>query len=165
VALTLEAEVNAFLASLDDEQQRDYDRLALACPFGARGAEVMVVPDRSFRRAGDLVALLGSPSMGAVEREGFEVPGRTPGTDRIDGLNGRLPTQRPGPVAREWVRVYLNGARGQFGYPSYDGYRTNADSHRLCDAPTKSVSRRRCSRCPGGPGRSSWLSPAPSKRT
>ena len=36
-------------------------------------------------------------------------------------------------VAREWVRAYLNGARGQFGYPSYDGYRTNADSHRLCD--------------------------------
>lgn len=36
-------------------------------------------------------------------------------------------------VAREWVRAYLNGARGQFGYPSYDGYRTNAEPHRLCD--------------------------------
>jgi len=36
-------------------------------------------------------------------------------------------------VAREWVRAYLNGARGQFGYPSYDGYRTNEDPFRLCD--------------------------------
>jgi len=78
VALTLEAEVNAFLASLDDEQQRDYDRLALACPFEARGAEVVVVPDRSFRYAGDLVALLGSPSMGAVERMGFGCPDAPP---------------------------------------------------------------------------------------
>ena len=74
VALTLEADVNASLANLDNEQQRDYDRLALAYPFEARGAEVVVVPDRSCRRAGDLVALLGSPSMGAVERVGFEVP-------------------------------------------------------------------------------------------
>jgi hypothetical protein len=36
-------------------------------------------------------------------------------------------------IAREWVRAYLNGARGQFGYPSYDGYSTNADPDRLCD--------------------------------
>lgn len=36
-------------------------------------------------------------------------------------------------VAREWVRAYLNGGRGQFGYPSYDGYRTNGDPNRLCD--------------------------------
>jgi hypothetical protein len=36
-------------------------------------------------------------------------------------------------VAREWVRAYLNGGRGQFGYPSYDGHRTNADPDRLCD--------------------------------
>jgi hypothetical protein len=36
-------------------------------------------------------------------------------------------------VAREWVRTYLNGARGQFGYPSYDGYRTNDDPQSLCD--------------------------------
>jgi len=36
-------------------------------------------------------------------------------------------------TAREWVREYLNGARGQFGYPSYDGYRTNDDPDRLGD--------------------------------
>lgn len=36
-------------------------------------------------------------------------------------------------VAREWVRAYLNVGRGQFGYPSYDGYRTNDDPDRLCD--------------------------------
>lgn len=36
-------------------------------------------------------------------------------------------------IAQEWVREYLNGRPGQFGYPSYDGYRTNEDSDRLCD--------------------------------
>jgi hypothetical protein len=36
-------------------------------------------------------------------------------------------------VAREWVRTYLNGGRGQFGYPSYDGYRTNDDPNCVCD--------------------------------
>lgn len=35
--------------------------------------------------------------------------------------------------AREWVRQYLNGSRGQYGYPSYDGYRTNDDPNRLAD--------------------------------
>jgi len=32
-----EAEVNAFLANLDYEQQRDYGRLALAYPFETQG--------------------------------------------------------------------------------------------------------------------------------
>lgn len=36
-------------------------------------------------------------------------------------------------IAREWVREYLNGARGQFGYPSYDGYRTFSDDDHLYD--------------------------------
>lgn len=36
-------------------------------------------------------------------------------------------------VARGWVRAYLNGAPGQFGYPSYDGYLTNEDPYKLCD--------------------------------
>lgn len=36
-------------------------------------------------------------------------------------------------VAREWVRKYLNGKPGQYGYPSYDGYRTTDDQDRLCD--------------------------------
>ena len=36
-------------------------------------------------------------------------------------------------VAREWVRSHLNGERGQFGYPSYDGYRTNDDPWSICD--------------------------------
>lgn len=35
--------------------------------------------------------------------------------------------------AREWVGTYLNGATGQYGYPSYDGYTTNDDAVRLCD--------------------------------
>ena len=42
--------------------------------------------------------------------------------------------------ARTWVDKYLNGEPGQFGYPSYDGYRTNEDPNSLCDgdllAPT-----------------------------
>jgi hypothetical protein len=36
-------------------------------------------------------------------------------------------------IAREWVRAYVNGEPGQFGYPSYDGYRTNDDPMSLCD--------------------------------
>lgn len=36
--------------------------------------------------------------------------------------------------ARAWVAEYLNGKRGQYGYPSYDGYVTNSDPHTLCDA-------------------------------
>src|SRR5687767_13021725 len=36
-------------------------------------------------------------------------------------------------VAREWVQKYLNGAPGQFGYPSYDGYRTNDDENKLAE--------------------------------
>lgn len=35
--------------------------------------------------------------------------------------------------AREWVQRYLNGKRGQFGYPSYDDYQTNDHADRLCD--------------------------------
>jgi len=35
--------------------------------------------------------------------------------------------------ARKWVGTYLNGATGQYGYPSYDGYTTNDDPVRLCD--------------------------------
>lgn len=42
-------------------------------------------------------------------------------------------------VARKWVRAYLNGARAQYGYPSYDGYRTNDDPHRLCDGDLLAV--------------------------
>jgi hypothetical protein len=36
-------------------------------------------------------------------------------------------------VARDWVNAYVNDRRGQFGYPSYDGYRTNDDPYQLCD--------------------------------
>lgn len=36
-------------------------------------------------------------------------------------------------LARGWVEQYLNGERGQYGYPSYDGYVTNNDPNRLCD--------------------------------
>jgi predicted metal-dependent hydrolase len=35
--------------------------------------------------------------------------------------------------ARRLIEAYLNGARGQYGYPSYDGYRTNDDPNRLAD--------------------------------
>jgi len=35
--------------------------------------------------------------------------------------------------ARQWVKDFLNGKPGQYGYPSYDGYRTNDDPSRLCD--------------------------------
>jgi hypothetical protein len=35
--------------------------------------------------------------------------------------------------AQAWVQAYLNGAQGEFGYPSYDGYETNNEPDRLCD--------------------------------
>ena len=79
LALTLEADVGAWVNDLPYEQQRDFDQAAILYPFEARGVEVVVVPARSFTRANDLVRVLGSSSLLlALEGNGFEVPTRPP---------------------------------------------------------------------------------------
>ncbi len=59
-------------------------------------------------------------------------------TERRDAMNGGVILRvgghnRRGVQAREWVRDHLNGKPGEWGYPSYDGYRTNDDPNHLCD--------------------------------
>ena len=101
VALALEADVNVLLEKLDYKEQRGYDGVDVLYPFETRGAEVVVVPARSFRRADDLVAVLGSRTMmSAAERAGLEVPGRAayPRSKRLDAVRPTIRYDLPPPT-------------------------------------------------------------------
>ena len=77
LALSLEADVNLELEKLEYEALRVYEGVVLRYPFEARAAEIVLVPNRSFDRADDLVGVFGSRSLTTkLERTGFEVPGR-----------------------------------------------------------------------------------------
>ena len=77
VALTFEGDVNLALDVLKSEERFEYDRVVLRYPFETRAAEIALVPSRSFARARDLAAVLGSEDVGfKVQRQtGFDPPG------------------------------------------------------------------------------------------